>query len=88
MAWMLRNRGVLSASLLASGSGVVLGSRLTANEQETKKKSKVVIVGGGAAGVSVSSFLCHDPTLNVVVIEPSPSHYYQPVNNKTPKNSH
>lgn len=39
----------------------------------------IVIVGAGAAGTSVANdILKRDSTLTVAVIEPSPTHYYQP----------
>ena len=40
---------------------------------------EVVIVGGGAAGVAVaSSLLSRYPKLDVVIIDPADTHYYQP----------
>ena len=91
MSIFLRNRRFLSASL--GVTGVALASTLLLNEtakceKDQKKKNKIVIVGGGAAGISVSSFLSPDPTLDVVVIDPSPDHYYQPVNNHTCSTPH
>ncbi len=42
-------------------------------------KHQIVIVGGGAGGLSVaSSLLKQRPELDIAVIEPSESHYYQP----------
>jgi len=39
----------------------------------------VVIVGAGAAGISVaSSLLCREPNLDIVIIDPADTHYYQP----------
>ena len=39
----------------------------------------VVIVGAGAAGISVaSSLLCREPHLDIVIIDPADTHYYQP----------
>jgi sulfide:quinone oxidoreductase len=47
------------------------GSRITHHE--------VVIVGGGAAGIAVaSSLLSRNANLDVVIIEPADTHYYQP----------
>ena len=80
---MLRSRRFLSASL--GVTSVALGSRWlngeTVNDQTKEKKKRIVIIGGGAAGISVSAHLCRDPTLDVVVVEPSKDHYYQPVKN-------
>lgn len=45
-----------------------------------KKNNKIVIVGGGTAGISVAARLLNeDPELDVHVIEPSETHYYQPI---------
>ncbi|MEH6471803.1 MAG: TIGR01244 family sulfur transferase [Halopseudomonas sp.] len=42
-------------------------------------RHSVVIVGGGAGGISTAaSLLKRDPNLDVAIIEPSESHYYQP----------
>ncbi|NUG24080.1 TIGR01244 family sulfur transferase [Acinetobacter lactucae] len=39
----------------------------------------VVIVGAGAGGISVaSSLLCREPNLDIVIIDPADTHYYQP----------
>ncbi|MCU0657565.1 MAG: NAD(P)/FAD-dependent oxidoreductase [Polyangiaceae bacterium] len=43
-------------------------------------KHSVVIVGGGAGGLSVASRLLQaDPRLDVVIVEPSEQHFYQPL---------
>ena len=42
-------------------------------------KHQVAIVGGGAAGIAVASSLIRkDKSLDIVIIEPSDKHYYQP----------
>jgi sulfide:quinone oxidoreductase len=39
----------------------------------------ILIVGGGAAGISIAaSLLRRDPELQITIIEPSETHYYQP----------
>jgi sulfide:quinone oxidoreductase len=41
---------------------------------------QIVIVGGGTAGITVAARLRNtDPSLDVVIIEPSEKHYYQPL---------
>ncbi|MGB3231651.1 MAG: FAD/NAD(P)-binding oxidoreductase [Mycobacterium sp.] len=42
-------------------------------------KHRVVIVGGGTAGISVAARLLHKGQDDVAVIEPSGTHYYQPL---------
>ena len=40
---------------------------------------KIIIIGGGNAGLSVASQLLHrDKSLDIIIIEPSEKHYYQP----------
>lgn len=40
---------------------------------------QILIVGGGAAGIAVAASLHkRDASLNIAIIEPSPTHYYQP----------
>lgn len=43
------------------------------------EKHQIVIVGGGAGGLATAaSLLKRDPSLDIAIIEPSESHYYQP----------
>lgn len=47
----------------------------------TSQHHQIVIVGGGAAGITVAASLCRRATsqeLDIVVIEPTDNHYYQP----------
>lgn len=45
----------------------------------TARTHQIVIIGGGAAGTSVAASLLNKrPSLDVAVIEPSDTHYYQP----------
>ena len=49
-------------------------------QQATTRNHKIVIVGGGTAGISVAARLCNaigDP--DIAIIEPSETHYYQPL---------
>ncbi len=58
-----------------------LSLRLAANKQsaENTKEHQIVIVGGGSAGISVaSSLLARDSGLDIAIIEPADTHYYQP----------
>lgn len=44
------------------------------------RRHKIVIVGGGNAGISVAARLCKSlPEPDVAIIEPSETHYYQPL---------
>lgn len=49
------------------------------NSQSSTEKHTVVIVGAGAAGISVaSSLLARQPNLDIAIIDPAKTHYYQP----------
>ncbi|KUI47939.1 pyridine nucleotide-disulfide oxidoreductase [Mycobacterium sp. GA-1199] len=45
----------------------------------TTGKHRIVIVGGGTAGISVAARLLRNGRSDVTVIEPSDTHYYQPL---------
>ena len=48
-------------------------------ENSKKLHYQIVIVGGGAAGITVASqLLVANRNLNIIIIEPSDKHYYQP----------
>lgn len=60
-----------------SGISMRLATKNSANQ--TEKSYEVVIVGGGAAGISVaSSILARSPDVNIAIIDPAETHYYQP----------
>ena len=60
-------------------SGVAMRLAAKNNANQTEKSYEVVIVGGGAAGVSVaSSILGRSPDVNIAIIDPAETHYYQP----------
>ncbi len=42
-------------------------------------KAKIVIIGGGTAGISVAARLVHKGEHDIVLLEPSEIHYYQPL---------
>lgn len=45
----------------------------------TDARHTVVIVGGGAAGIATaSSLLARDPKLDIAIVDPADTHYYQP----------
>lgn len=45
----------------------------------TPRTHQIVIIGGGAAGTSVAASLLNKrPSLDVAVIEPADTYYYQP----------
>jgi len=49
------------------------------NTQGSTDHHRVVIVGGGAAGITVAAILRrHRHDLDIALLEPSDSHYYQP----------
>lgn len=44
----------------------------------TTRRHRILIIGGGSAGISVAARLRRAGQTDVAVIEPSPTHYYQP----------
>ena len=65
------------SAIAASVTSIAL---LKNNEsQSAPEKKKVLIVGAGTAGISVSAALVKEPNVEVTVIEPSQTHYYQPL---------
>lgn len=85
--WALAEVAPQDAALLVE-SGNKLGFNLKGlvprilkrdHEPATIPCYSVVIVGAGAAGISVaSSLLCREPNLDIVIIDPADTHYYQP----------
>ncbi|MGE7957308.1 NAD(P)/FAD-dependent oxidoreductase [Pseudomonas sp. NPDC089530] len=52
---------------------------ITPNPRAVNGSHQVLIVGGGAAGIATaSSLLSRDPQLDVAIIDPADTHYYQP----------
>jgi sulfide:quinone oxidoreductase len=50
------------------------------SKSAASRRFKVVIVGGGTAGISVAARLCKAmPEPDVAIVEPSETHYYQPL---------
>ena len=87
--WALSCAGAQSSDTIlkaAAGAGYDLAAlrpRLDAagtNDMGGRaERAEIVIVGGGSAGLAVAaSLLARDKSLNVVVIEPRETHYYQP----------
>lgn len=59
--------------------GVVPRILKQGNQTSTIDQHTVVIVGAGAAGISVaSSLLARQPDLDIAIIDPAETHYYQP----------
>lgn len=49
------------------------------NSQSSTEKHTVVVVGAGAGGISVAaSLLSRQPDLDIAIIDPAETHYYQP----------
>lgn len=89
--WALSSSGTESTdALMAAGEKAgydlsALAPRLGATaavnrvEQRTDAQHTVVIVGGGAAGIATAaSLLARDPKLDIAIIDPAETHYYQP----------
>ncbi len=87
--WALANAGTLSLSdilqksaqagydLNALAKRILNGGKVPTDHPS--QQHDVVIVGGGAAGIAVaSSLLKRRPSLDIVLIDPSDIHYYQP----------
>ena len=52
---------------------------MSANRSSTRRH-RVLVLGGGSAGITVAARLLRaDPTLEVDLVEPSETHYYQPL---------
>ncbi|MCH4248538.1 MAG: bifunctional protein tyrosine phosphatase family protein/NAD(P)/FAD-dependent oxidoreductase [Acinetobacter populi] len=59
--------------------GIVPRVLKQANPQSSTEKYTVVIVGAGAAGISVAaSLLSRQADLDIAIIDPADTHYYQP----------
>ena len=53
--------------------------RHSSRDMRAEVSHQIVIVGGGAAGIAVSaSLLARSPGLDIAVIDPADTHYYQP----------
>lgn len=90
--WALAQAGTMPAdAILAAGrnAGIdlsPLSARLTApaeaqpaSGQKAPRRFNVVIAGGGAAGLATAaSILRRRPGVSVAIVEPSPTHFYQP----------
>ena len=60
-------------------SGIAMRLATKHNTKQAEKSYEIVIVGGGAAGISVaSSLLARSPDLDIAIIDPAETHYYQP----------
>ncbi len=60
-------------------SALAAGGASPAAHKEPTVRHDIVIVGGGAGGISVASgLLKRRPELEIAIIEPRDSHYYQP----------
>ncbi len=46
---------------------------------KSQKSSRVVIIGGGTGGTGVAAMLKNDGVKDISIIEPSSTHYYQPL---------
>jgi len=65
----------MRSMLVAQATGAAPDSQ----QDTAPARHDVVIVGGGAGGIATaSSLLKRNPGLDIVVIEPSDAHYYQP----------
>ncbi|KAI9011723.1 hypothetical protein DFJ74DRAFT_610378 [Hyaloraphidium curvatum] len=72
---------MLSAALAARPTAAAAARSYATSA--SKDGYKVVVIGGGAAGVSVAAKLSNTPGFsgakNVCIVEPSSTHYYQPL---------
>jgi sulfide:quinone oxidoreductase len=74
-----------SSPVVAASSAAFRRFLATASSSAPSKSYKVVIVGAGSAGISVASQLARHPEFanggsrELLVIDPSETHYYQPL---------
>jgi sulfide:quinone oxidoreductase len=64
---------------LAAGVPVATTDAPPAPREVIESSHQVLIIGGGAAGISVaSSLLARHPNLDIAIVDPATTHYYQP----------
>lgn len=76
-----RAAGAALAATGLVGAGFLATTRVEAEGAAGTRRESVVIIGGGAAGLSVASQLVRklgSKPVDVVIVEPSDFHYYQP----------
>lgn len=79
------NRGSFRLLSRATVVGAAVSSQnyIAFNDEKNIKKpslnSKVVIIGGGTAGIGMAALLKNKGVKNITIVEPSNSHYYQPM---------
>jgi NADPH-dependent 2,4-dienoyl-CoA reductase/sulfur reductase-like enzyme len=61
------------------GSALTVAGIYSYSRPKQQRREHILVVGGGTAGVGVAGMLHREGLKNVTIVEPSATHYYQPI---------